>query len=1132
MDVFQKQLSRWFPAAARRKARDLFYDEAVQELDFGMGPGRVRAAVKGSAGARYDVNIDYGTGKPTRMHCSCPRFAEGYLCKHLYVVLMELDDICDENGIETFFDHYPVLGAAESVSASEFGSTAEILNGGANWQRAIAGLLSEVGRSGESHHVGVVASGATAEARVILTADKSTDCKSFRCVFAQRERTKSGRWGKWKDLAVELTDLDRFDSVTRHALQELVARNDASIAKPNVKYNYSWQSGNYYLAEYPAVAIGHAAARGVFKSLANAGLLYWSLKRFGDDLRPLAWDKGPEPWRFEVDIAQAEGNCEIRGVFRCGERDSQDVRELLPNQVLAAVPGLAMIVPGQGDSPSCIAPLDVTPSTWLRFFLQRDKFSIPETDREEFLKATARLGMLPEGQRPEDWEDQIPKGQPRPILRLERLNGQTRSASLVGRMIVGYEDYEITPEDPDLFIEVGDSLLQRDIDAEVAFVEELVNAPGRDFVGEDAGGQSGQQVLVLPQELTSFVEYLTSRNWTVEADGSAVHAGSSYWMSVDGRQETGIDWFDLNGEASFGKASAQIPELLAAIERGQDYVVLDDGSQGLLPQDWIEKFKPLAGMATNEDRERATFRASQALLLDAMLSEHNVQVDFAETYLKIRDRIASAANPKPKGRPPGFRGNLRDYQKQGVGWLWFLRDLDLCGCLADDMGLGKTIQVLAHLEHVRRELEKQAEAGDEGSTNRRVFLAVVPKSLVFNWCDEAARFTPKMRVAAYHGTGRQELLDQLDEIDLLVTTYGTMRIDIESLKEIPFDTVILDESQAIKNGLSQVAKATRLLDARHRIAMTGTPVENHLGELWSLFEFLNPGMLGRSSVFKDAVRASKPTETGVSNFDAVRTLGKAIRPFLLRRTKDAVLTELPPKTEQQIFVELSKSDRKAYNDLAAHYRAQLDQTFAEKGFEKSHIVVLEALLRLRQAACHPGLLDPKKKSKKVGKIEVLLEQIDEVIASGHKALVFSQFVKFLDIARIHLDKAGIPYEYLDGKTRDRKSPVERFQNNPEVPLFLISLKAGGHGLNLTAADHVFILDPWWNPAVEAQAVDRSHRMGQERPVVASRLITRGTVEEKIEQLKASKKELAEALVSNGSAVPRGLTREDVQLLLS
>ena len=361
----------------------------------------------------------------------------------------------------------------------------------------------------------------------------------------------------------------------------------------------------------------------------------------------------------------------------------------------------------------------------------------------------------------------------------------------------------------------------------------------------------------------------------------------------------------------------------------------------------------------------------------------------------------------------------------------------------------------------------------------------------------------------------------------MVTTYGTVRRDALRLKDVEFDYVILDEAQAVKNASTESSKAVRLLRGDHRLALSGTPVENHLGELWTLFEFLNPGMLGAASVFKLAGGGARNPDE-----ETRRLLGHALRPFILRRTKLQVARELPEKTEQTIFCELEPGQRRLYDDLRRHYRESLLARIESEGMAKSKIQVLEALLRLRQAACHPALIDHARGDEGSAKLDTLMAQLREVIEEGHKALVFSQFTSLLKIVRQRLDGEKVDYEYLDGATTNRQACVDRFQTDAGCQVFLVSLKAGGLGLNLTAAEYVFLLDPWWNPAVEAQAVDRAHRIGQTRQVFAYRLIAKDTVEEKVLELQNSKRALADAIINQDNSVIRGLKREDLEMLLS
>src|SRR5258707_6640616 len=430
------------------------------------------------------------------------------------------------------------------------------------------------------------------------------------------------------------------------------------------------------------------------------------------------------------------------------------------------------------------------------------------------------------------------------------------------------------------------------------------------------------------------------------------------------------------------------------------------------------------------------------------------------------------------------------------------------------MGLGKTIQFLAHLQERYH-----------GGVIKHASLVVVTKSLIFNWHQECTNFTPELTVIEYTGLARPRLRKKFPKADIVLTTYGTVRRDILHLKEAQFDYVVLDEAQAIKNPSSQVAKAARLLKAENRLALTGTPIENHLRDLWSIFEFLNPGMPGRASIFQLHTYDAADDESR-------KLVSEALRPFILRRTKKEVARELPEKFEQTIVCNMGKQQEQLYAELRDHYRNSLLGLVKKQGLARSKIHVLEALLRLRQAAWHPALLDPKHIDDPSPKLDVLGFHPSYLLEKGHKALGFSQFTSYLAIVRRYLDQRNIAYEYLDGQTRNRKERIDHFQTDKACGVFLISLKAGGLGLNLTAADYVFLLDPWWNPAVEIQAIDPAHRIGQLRRVSAYRLIARDTVEEKVLELQKTKRDLAAAIIGESNSVIRDLKREDLELLLS
>ena len=465
----------------------------------------------------------------------------------------------------------------------------------------------------------------------------------------------------------------------------------------------------------------------------------------------------------------------------------------------------------------------------------------------------------------------------------------------------------------------------------------------------------------------------------------------------------------------------------------------------------------------------------------------------------LRRLLAGSQRLPAAALPEDLAAELRSYQRHGVDWLCALRDAGLGTLLADDMGLGKTLQALCALR---------------GRT-----LVVAPTSVLHNWAQEIERFRPALRAALYHGSGRA--LDS--EAEVTLTTYAILRLDAERLCAEDWDTVILDEAQMIKNPDSQVARAAYKLRASFRMALTGTPVQNRLDELWSQLHFTNRGLLGGRRDFDE--RSARPIAAG--DAAATERLRARIRPFILRRLKREVAPELPPRTDVVLHAVLEEEDQRLYEALRAATREDVVRRLQAGG---SVLAALEALLRLRQAACHRALV-PGQEAETSPKLELLLEMLDEVLAEGHKALVFSQWTSFLDLIEPHLASAHVRFGRLDGSTRDRARVVSEFQNAAGPPVLLVSLTAGGLGLNLTAADHVFILDPWWNPAVEDQAADRAHRIGQERPVMVYRLVARNTVEERILALQKKKRAISEAALGAAERAS-AVTREDLLALLA
>ena len=560
---------------------------------------------------------------------------------------------------------------------------------------------------------------------------------------------------------------------------------------------------------------------------------------------------------------------------------------------------------------------------------------------------------------------------------------------------------------------------------------------------------------------------------------------------------------DVSFDTSDGLFGADPMTLLGAWRSGRSLVPLMDGGYAPLPARWLQEHGPLlAELLEARDPTGRVERNATAALVELL---EDTRGDVPMDLQRLRGWLEGGEGLPDVPPPDGLQADMRPYQRAGFQWLRFLRDMDLSGILADDMGLGKTLQALVAML-------------DVGGRH----LVVAPTSVLTNWKKEANRFVPSLSVNIYHGPDRQ--LDPYADITL--TSYALMRLDKDLLRQTEWTYVVLDEAQAIKNARSQTARAACSLRAHHRLCLTGTPVENRLEELWSLFRFLMPGLLGSDKAFRD--RFVKPIENGDAK--ARRQLRGRVRPYVLRRLKQQVATELPPLTEQVIRCSMDAPQRRVYDTVRLAARADVQRAMAEAG-RASTMAVLEALLRMRQACCDPALL-PGDVGADAGaaKLDRMEELLVELVAEDHKALVFSQWTSLLDRAQQRLDQLGIRWVRLDGSTRDRQKVIDTFQQPEGPPVFLLSLKAGGTGLNLTEADYVLHLDPWWNPAVERQATDRAHRIGQDKPVVSYKLIAEGTVEERILELQDAKRDLAEAAIGTEGGFVKALTADELRSL--
>jgi superfamily II DNA or RNA helicase len=1134
--MLTKHVGSYFPSGVAKRGRSYFYSGQV-DLVSREPDGSVVAEVHGSETYTVTLSVEGSRKAPTiRASCTCPYVSSNFdFCKHIWAALMavetkepyaslprsvklELGDETEDDGLDDAFDVVPLRASDDpstlmkvfdnlgipfpksfrALLTPEPGKRGSLARPSAPtairkatppaWSRFLNQLAtSTYHHDRPSRHVEAPLS----ELQYILeTRDGTSGTKGAVLSLAHRPMTTRGVPGKLKPLSISASDVARLtDPRDREIALMLVGAG----ATPT--YGYGYRNGGRFQ--------NWLVDRNVWGVLLP---LLFATDRFcfrvlpEDEPLPLSLDNG-EPWELclGLDPKGARDAYTLSPYFQRGE-ERKRLKDI--SLFMDAEPAVFIHqgVMSRVNTHDCVRMIDE--------FRRHGPVEVRAAERTQFLSALEKVDRLPPVIWPESWKiSDVRDVAPQAELHLTMSEGNGAGRRFSGAKVL-FKYGETTVDSYQsgaivLDVSAGRQL-RRDREKEAALRRRFME------LGGDTDPYTSEP-RVLESRLPSMLTKLLDEGWTVFGNKTLFRRGGEISVNVT----SGIDWFDLDGYVDFDGQRIPLPELLAAARKGEKFVRLGDGSMGMLPQAWLDQHRRFLELGTMEEG-KVRFARTQISLIDALLSElpeatFDAQLAAARKRMQTFQGIASCRPPKE------FSGTLRPYQEQGLGWLNFLHEFEWGGCLADDMGLGKTVQVLALL------------ADRKNITESGPALVVVPKSIVFNWVRESAQFAPRLKVLDYTGTERQDVRENLKDYDLVLTTYGTLKRDIEHLKDVSFGYVILDEAQAIKNPTSQNAKAVRLLKTRRRLVMTGTPVENQLGDLWSLFEFLNPGMLGTVNAFRGAFGPRKTTE---SNGNHLHLLHRTLRPFILRRTKEQVAPELPKRTEQTLECAMPAKQAAYYNELRDYYRGNLLGRVDKHGIAKSKIYVLEALLRLRQAACHPGLVDPTKQDLESAKLEALLPMVEELTAEGHKALIFSQFTSLLSIVRAELDSRKLMYEYLDGQTTDRQQRVDRFQTNGKCPLFLISLKAGGVGLNLTVADYVFILDPWWNPAVEAQAIDRTHRIGQDKNVIAYRLIARDTVEAKIIELQKAKKKLAEEIITEANSLIQSLTREDLSLLLS
>jgi superfamily II DNA or RNA helicase len=699
---------------------------------------------------------------------------------------------------------------------------------------------------------------------------------------------------------------------------------------------------------------------------------------------------------------------------------------------------------------------------------------------------------------------------------------QEKGDYLVFQPSFSYKGYETRSRDRDeMVLPLGDKVLivHRNRQAENAFIQKLQNLHSNFIYNEETASLALKGTDVLKNNwFFLFVDAMKDMKTPV----FGFEALKNFRFNT-AKPQTKIfisgntDWFDAKVDILFGDQKVTVAEVKRALSNKQQFVQLNDGTLGILPEEWLKKYSLLfrVGEGKTDSLKLSRYHLSVVDELYETRDEEELIVQLEEKYERLREFN------KIKEIDPSYHLKmiLRPYQVAGYQWLNYLTEINWGGILADDMGLGKTVQALSFIEHYKNEHGKLRA------------LVVCPTTLIYNWENEIKKFTPELSYRIHHGGTRTRTKEELIGHDVTITTYGTLRSDIKLLMSVEFDYVILDESQAIKNPSSKVTKAACLLNAKHRLCMSGTPLQNNTFDIFAQMNFLNPGMLGTTEFFRQefAIPIDKFGEP-----DRKEHLKKILYPFILRRTKEQVAKDLPEKQEMILFCEMEDEQRKIYDAYRNDFRNQILGTIETQGIQKSQLTILQGLMKLRQICDSPAILNEQEKFENHSiKLDELAREITENIGN-HKALIFSQFLGMLALIKAKLDELDVKYEYFDGSTSapDREKAIQSFQNDESVRVFLISLKAGGVGLNLTAADYVYIVDPWWNPAVEQQAIDRTHRIGQTKNIFAYRMICKDTIEDKILQLQEKKRLLAKELIADDATFVKSLSREDVEYLFS
>lgn len=1034
---------------------------------------------------KYQVVVQVPKGQRVTATCTCQYFKDGHKCKHIWATYL-------------YVDQNQVFEAKQTSSGQDENTSPEKENGG--WIKTFSSFLnSEEKHESDINHFLADAHDLKSEKLrsgvYVINAQKSKlNDKVFLSLLCQ-EFKQDGSLSVIKNLGEsEETLALHGDPLDQEILTTLLGPTKEG------------DSGYYSRSKTNTVSIQPRSLKQILTQITQSGRLYIDFTKYSysntyENVSSYQYLPQDYDFVFEL-VSQSVTGYSLTPSLRnreTGEKISTDKIQLFISDLVFC-------------EKTCFHSNYSKFANWMKVFKSDHALSIPHSQIHQFLEIFYKQPDHPDLILPSELGIQKINVQPKLKIYFEQVGESFYEVKLNS----SYNDYKIENNkgSTSFYDSQKNQIVERDPQIEQQMRQQVLQLLYSESAAKKM--QLSAKMILGMDALKDILPSLLKLEHEIYIQSAKVKKLSN----LDLKLTNHMDWFDLE-LAKTKKAdltTADLPELLKSIQEDSGFVKIKD-QVFLLPDEISKKLKMISrftGQAAFDEQGRLKLSKVQSLFISSVLeqeteSKTQVNREVFQGLLQSKMKTSKDGNPTKM-----FQGELRPYQKLGVGWLSKLHELGFGGLLADDMGLGKTVQVIAFLSKIQNlaPLVTKTKKATTKTTAAKVLIAC-PKSLIFNWQDEFAKFAPEMKVLCYQGKNRQTLLDDIVKYDIVITTYHSLRQDIQLMRDYEFEAFIVDEAQNIKNSESQVSMACRMVKAKHVYALTGTPVENSIQDFFSIMNVVLPGLFTPG---KNILKYGN---------DDIQLLGRAFAPFILRRKKQDVLKDLPEKSEQVLYCELSPEEKQRYEELKNYYWSQLKGVIDQQGMNRSKIQILEALLRLRQASCHIGLLDQTKRDFVSAKFELLLEQIQEIVAEGHKVLVFSQFTQLLELFKYQLNQLNLPYHYLDGQTKDRKEIVSDFQMHDDKKVFLLSLKAGGVGLNLTAAEYVFILDPWWNPAVESQAIDRAHRIGQTKKVFAYKMIAKDTVEEKILKLQETKKDLLENLLSQKQSVLKNMTFEEI-----